>query len=60
MSGAAFLAQLERLGCPGISNYDGDSFEWLFELNPQIVPFLEWFCDNVHESNVIGEEELEE
>ena len=49
------LRALSRIGYPRAEEFDieGDDFEWWFDYEP-LVPFLEWFCENIHESNVVS------
>ena len=55
--GAKILGALSRIGYPKANEFEGDSLEWLFDCE-SVVPFLEWFCDNIHESNVLSVEDL--
>lgn len=53
--GKRMLRALSRIGYPRADEFDleGDDFEWWFDYEP-LVPFLEWFCENIHESNVVS------
>lgn len=55
--GAKILSTLSRIGYPKANQFEGDSLEWLFDCE-SIVPFLEWFFENIHESNVVSLEDL--
>lgn len=55
--GAKILSALSRIGYPKVNQFEGDSLEWLFD-SESIVPFLEWFFENIHESNVVSLEDL--
>ncbi|XP_022799763.1 HAUS augmin-like complex subunit 3 [Stylophora pistillata] len=55
--GARILSALSRIGYPKANQFEGDSFDWLFDCE-SVVPFLEWFCENIHESNVVSLEDL--
>ena len=48
---------LSRIGYPKASEFEGDTLEWLFDYD-SVVPFLEWLCENVHESNVLSVKDL--
>ena len=50
---------LSTLGYPKVNDLRGDSLDWIFE-HEQTVPFLEWLCDSVNESNVLSQEEIEQ
>ena len=36
------------------NEFEGDNFE----CQGSLVPFLEWFCENIYETNVLSPEEL--
>ena len=55
MSGIRFVDALKRVGYGG--NLPAESFDWMFE-NENTLPFLEWFCDNLHGQNVVTDQEL--
>ncbi len=57
MSGDQFLETLRDLGYEGAAKTDGKSFDWMFE-DPVLAPFLEWFCDNIRQGNVLSPELL--
>ncbi|XP_059173797.1 HAUS augmin-like complex subunit 3 [Physella acuta] len=59
MSSHQFIETLKRIGYPGSNALDPLALEWAFE-NPSTLPFLEWFCNNISEDNVLTKEELEE
>ena len=59
MSGQRFLETLRQLGYPKTDELDAESFDWMFE-NDDILPFLEWFSDNIHASNLLHPKELKE
>ena len=52
MSGAQFLQVLEEIGYPGLNDLDVTSVDWLFEDDSKIA-FLNWFCNNVTNANVV-------
>ena len=56
--GGRILRALSRIGYPKVGELEGDTLEWLFDCN-SLVPFLEWFCDNIHTSNVVSDEDLQ-
>ena len=58
MSGSQFLEVLERIGYPKTRVMDAQSFDWIFD-NESLLPFLDWFCEEITESNVLDQEELE-
>ena len=51
------LRALSRIGHSKANEFAGDNFEWLFDCE-SLVPFLEWFFENIHETNVLSPEEL--
>lgn len=53
MSGDQFLNCLQKLGFEHTDQRDGRSFDWMFE-HKQLSPFLEWFCEHVHEVNLVN------
>lgn len=55
--GRRFVRALSRIGYPKADEFEGDSLEWLFDCE-SLVPFLEWFCENIHETNVLSQEDL--
>ncbi|XP_073259041.1 HAUS augmin-like complex subunit 3 [Porites lutea] len=55
--GKRFVRALSRIGYPKADEFEGDSLEWLFDCD-SLVPFLEWFCENIHETNVLSQEDL--
>lgn len=55
--GKRFVRALSRIGYPKADEFEGDSLEWLFDCE-SLVPFLEWFCENIHETNVLSQEDL--
>jgi len=59
MSGKKFVEALSRLGYPGASELDGDSFDWIFEFDP-VLPFLDWFCEGVQANNRLDPKDIEE
>ena len=59
MSGDQFVNCLQRLGFGPEDRRDGKSFDWMFE-DRVLSPFLEWFCDNLHEGNLINSKDFEE
>ncbi len=59
MSGARFLDTLRELGYAGIESLDAHSLDWMFD-NEATLPFLEWFCVNIHSSNVLMPQELQQ
>ena len=59
MSGDQFVSCLQGLGFGQADRKDGKSFDWMFE-DRVLSSFLEWFCDNLHEGNLISSRECEE
>jgi hypothetical protein len=59
MSGRKFVEALSRLGYPGATELDGDSFDWIFEFE-NVVPFLDWFCDEVQAENPLDPGDIQE
>ena len=55
--GERILRVLSRIGYPKADEFEGDTLDWLFDCEP-LIPFLEWLCENVHESNVLSVEDL--
>ncbi|XP_068726090.1 HAUS augmin-like complex subunit 3 isoform X1 [Montipora capricornis] len=57
--GKRMLRALSRIGYPKANEFEleGDNFEWWFDCE-SIVPFLEWFCQNIHETNVLSTGDL--
>ena len=55
--GGRILRALTRIGYPKANEFEGDTLEWLFDCET-VVPFLEWLCENIHESNVLSVEDL--
>ncbi|KAJ7350150.1 spindle assembly [Desmophyllum pertusum] len=55
--GGRILRALSRIGYPKANEFEGDTLEWLFDCK-SVVPFLEWLCENIHESNVLSVEDL--
>lgn len=58
MSGLELLTTLKKLKYPGVEKLDAISLDWIFEDQEQL-PFLEWFCKNVNEDNILSQEEIE-
>ncbi|KAM8939021.1 HAUS augmin-like complex subunit 3 [Pelodytes ibericus] len=54
-SGERFVQTLRKVGYPKAPQLDGDDFDWLFE-TPDAKSFLEWFCTNVSEQNLVSDE----
>ena len=59
MSGVRFVDCLQRLGFEQADQKDGRSFDWMFD-DRVLSPFLEWFCDNLHEGNLLNPKDFEE
>ncbi|XP_032843227.1 HAUS augmin-like complex subunit 3 [Tyto alba] len=57
--GNDFVETLKKIGYPKADELNGDDFDWLFE-SSEDKSFLEWFCGNVNEQNVISEKELQD
>ncbi|XP_069833415.1 HAUS augmin-like complex subunit 3 [Dendropsophus ebraccatus] len=57
-SGDRLVQTLRKLGYPKASKLDGEDFDWLFETT-DAKSFLDWFCANVTEQNVVSEEKLQ-
>ena len=45
------------IGYPKANEFEADTLEWLFDCEA-VVPFLEWLCENIHETNVLSAEDL--
>lgn len=48
---------MTRIGYPKANEFEADTLEWLFDCE-SVVPFLEWLCENIHETNVLSAEDL--
>ena len=59
MSGDQFVRCLLRLGFAEADHKHGKSFDWMFE-DRVLSPFLEWFCDNLQEGNLISPKDFKE
>ncbi|XP_050403167.2 HAUS augmin-like complex subunit 3 [Patella vulgata] len=59
MSGRQILETLRQLGYPKVDELDPQMFDWLFE-KESIVPFLDWFVNNVHSDNIITASDRQE
>lgn len=59
MSGEQLLSTLKCLGYPGAEALDSEAFDWMFE-NEAVAPMLQWFCQSVSQSNLLGKQELDE
>ncbi|NXU83582.1 HAUS3 protein, partial [Xiphorhynchus elegans] len=57
--GKDFVETLKKIGYPKADELNGDDFDWMFE-SSEDRPFLEWFCGNVNEQNVVSEKELQD
>ncbi|NXW57461.1 HAUS3 protein, partial [Eurystomus gularis] len=57
--GKDFVETLKKIGYPKADELNGEDFDWLFE-SLEGKPFLEWFCGNVNEQNVMSEKELQD
>nr|DBA29379.1 TPA: hypothetical protein GDO54_009608 [Pyxicephalus adspersus] len=57
-SGNKFVQTLQKLGYPKACKLEGEDFDWLFETT-DAKPFLDWFCSNVTQHNVVSEEKLQ-
>ena len=55
--GGRILRVLTRIGYPKANEFEPDTLEWLFDCE-SVVPFLEWLCENIHETNVLSAEDL--
>ena len=55
--GGRILRALTRIGYPKANEFEADTLEWLFDCE-SVVPFLEWLCENIHETNVLSAEDL--
>ncbi|KAM5193572.1 HAUS augmin-like complex subunit 3 [Mantella aurantiaca] len=53
--GERFVQTLKKLGYPKASKLEGEDFDWLFETT-DAKSFLDWFCGNVTQQNVVSEE----
>ncbi|KAM4709846.1 HAUS augmin-like complex subunit 3 isoform 1-T2 [Discoglossus pictus] len=56
--GNCFVETLRKLGYPKAPKLDGEDFDWLFETTDDKA-FLDWFCANVTEQNVLSDEKLQ-
>ncbi|XP_071982303.1 HAUS augmin-like complex subunit 3 [Engystomops pustulosus] len=56
--GDHFVQTLKKLSYPKASKLNGEDFDWLFETT-DAKSFLDWFCANVTEQNVVSEEKLQ-
>lgn len=56
MSGKRLIDALKRIGYHDES-LSAESVDWLFE-NECMLPFLEWFCDNLSSLNVLTADEV--
>ncbi|XP_053314170.1 HAUS augmin-like complex subunit 3 [Spea bombifrons] len=56
--GERFVQTLRKAGYPKAPKLDGEDFDWLFETT-DAKTFLDWFCVNVTEQNVLSEEKLQ-
>ncbi|XP_060080706.1 HAUS augmin-like complex subunit 3 [Ylistrum balloti] len=59
MSGRQFVDTLIQLGYPKAESLDPQSFEWMFE-GDGVAPFLDWFCNNVGNTNVLHPKDIQE
>ncbi|NXS56857.1 HAUS3 protein, partial [Brachypteracias leptosomus] len=57
--GKDFVETLKKIGYPKADELNGEDFDWLFE-TLEGKSFLEWFCGNVNEQNVVSEKELQD
>ncbi|NXP04593.1 HAUS3 protein, partial [Thinocorus orbignyianus] len=57
--GKDFVETLKKIGYPKADELNGEDFDWLFESSEE-KSFLEWFCGNVNEQNVLSEKELQD
>ncbi|NXF82432.1 HAUS3 protein, partial [Sclerurus mexicanus] len=57
--GKDFVETLKKIGYPKADELNGEDFDWMFE-SSEDRPFLEWFCGNVSEQNVVSEKELQD
>ncbi|XP_071413055.1 HAUS augmin-like complex subunit 3 [Pithys albifrons albifrons] len=57
--GKDFVEILKKIGYPKADELNGEDFDWMFE-SSEDRPFLEWFCGNVNEQNVVSEKELQD
>ncbi|XP_056410931.1 HAUS augmin-like complex subunit 3 isoform X2 [Hyla sarda] len=53
--GDRLVQTLRKLSYPKASKLDGEDFDWLFETT-DARSFLDWFCANITEQNVVSEE----
>jgi len=59
MSGEELISALERVGCENVKRFTGQSFTWMYDHEP-LVPFFDWFCSELHQTNVLTLTELEQ
>ena len=59
MSGLELQQSLQALNYPNPHNLDAESHEWMFD-HEAIVPFLEWFCNEVQPSNLLDPRDFKE
>ncbi|NXM91642.1 HAUS3 protein, partial [Oenanthe oenanthe] len=57
--GKDFVETLKKIGYPKADELNGEDFDWMFE-SLEDKSFLEWFCGNINEKNVVSEEELQD
>ena len=58
MSGTDLIETLKNIKFPGVGKLDAGSFDWIFE-DPELLPFLEWFCLNISEGNILSQDEIQ-
>lgn len=59
MNGKQFLSTLRSIGYPGADELDGTSLDWIFD-KEELLPFLQWFCDEIQGTYVLTSSELSE
>ncbi|XP_041359956.1 HAUS augmin-like complex subunit 3 [Gigantopelta aegis] len=59
MNGSQFLETLKQLGYPNAEQITDKTFDWIFE-NEATVPFLNWFCTNISQRNIVDPNVLKE
>ncbi|KAL5021994.1 hypothetical protein ScPMuIL_001149 [Solemya velum] len=59
MSGVQFAETLRCLSYPNVENLVPQGLDWMFE-NEAILPFLEWFCNNISSSNLLDPRDVHE
>ena len=59
MNGTQFSETLKQLGYTRSDELTDTTFDWIFE-NTALVPFLNWFCTNISQRNIVDPDALKE